>query len=55
MARGLSCSTACEIFLDQGLSLFPALARGFFNTEPPGKPYFVYVCFNIYLFGHVES
>ena len=29
MARGLSCSVACEIFPDQG---------GFFTTEPPRKP-----------------
>ena len=24
---------------DQGSTLFPALAGGFFTTEPPGKPY----------------
>ena len=35
----LSCSTACGIFLDQGLNL--CLLRwqaDFFTTEPPGKP-----------------
>ena len=38
MAHGLSCSTACGTFLDQGSNLFsPALAGGFLTTEPPGK------------------
>ena len=34
MAHGCSCSTACGI-RDQTVS--PALADGFFPTEPPGK------------------
>ena len=35
--HGLSCSTAREIFLDQGSN--PCLQAGtFFTTEPPGKP-----------------
>ena len=38
MAHGLSCSAACGIFPDQGLNQSPALAGGFFTTEPPGKP-----------------
>ena len=33
----LSCSTACGIFLDQGLNPSPALAGRFSTTEPPGK------------------
>ena len=36
VAHRLSCSKACGIFLDQGSN--PALASGFFTTEPPGKP-----------------
>ena len=35
VAHGLSCSTACGIFLDQGSS-----PGGFLTTEPPGKPLF---------------
>ena len=37
----LSCSAVCGIFLDQGVEpVSPALASGFFTTEPPGKsPY----------------
>ena len=36
---GLSCSTACGIFPDQGLnSVSPALAGRFFTTKLPGKP-----------------
>ena len=38
VGHGLSCSMACGIFLVQGLKLSPALAGGFFTTEPPGKP-----------------
>ena len=39
VAHGLCCSTACGIFLDQGMEpLSPALAGGFFTTEPPGQP-----------------
>ena len=39
-AQGLSCSTACGIFLDQRIEpMSPALAGGLFTTEPPGKPY----------------
>ena len=35
---GLSCSVAYGIFQDPGIKLvFPALAGGFFTTEPPGK------------------
>ena len=34
----LSYSVACEIFLDQRSNPYlPALADGFFTTEPPGK------------------
>ena len=37
-ACGLSCSEACDIFLDQGIKLMtPALAGGFLTTGPPGK------------------
>ena len=39
MAHGLSCSTACGIFLDQGLNLSLALTGVFFTIEPPGKPW----------------
>ena len=39
VARGLSCSAACGIFLDQGSNLSPALAGRFFTTEPPGRPW----------------
>ena len=39
VAFGLCCSTACGIFPDQGSNpVSPALAGGFFTTEPPGKP-----------------
>ena len=39
VACRLSCSTARGTFLDQGSNLcLPALAGGFFPTEPPGKP-----------------
>ena len=39
MAWRLSCSAARGIFLDQGSNLcLPALAGGFFPTEPTGKP-----------------
>ena len=39
MAHGLSGSSACGVFLDQGWMepVSPALAGGFFTTEPPGK------------------
>jgi len=36
---GLSCSVACEIFLDQGLNPSPALAGRFLTNGPPGKSY----------------
>ena len=36
--HGLSCPTACEIFLDQGPNfVYPALAGGFSITGSPGK------------------
>ena len=38
VAHRLICSAACGIFPDQGSNLCPALAGGFFTTEPPGKP-----------------
>ena len=39
MAHGLSCSTACGLFPDQGSNpVFPALAGRFLTTAPPGKP-----------------
>ena len=34
----LSCLKARRIFLDQGSNTRPAVAGGFFTTEPPGKP-----------------
>ena len=35
--HGLGCPMACGIFLDQRLNpMSPALAEGFFTTEPPG-------------------
>ena len=38
MGHGLSCSSACGIFLDQESNLLsPALVGGFFTTDPPGK------------------
>ena len=37
LAHGLSCSEAHGIFPDQGLN--PALAGGFFTTEPPGRSF----------------
>ena len=38
VAHGLSCSTACGIFPDQGSNPCPpALAGGFLTTVPPGK------------------
>ena len=36
LEHGLSCSTACGIFPDQG-SMSPALAGEFLTSEPPGK------------------
>ena len=39
VANWLSCSAASGIFLDKRIEPeFPALAGGFFTTEPPGKP-----------------
>ena len=39
VAHGLSCSMACEIFLDQGSNpVSSALASRLFTFEPPGKP-----------------
>ena len=38
VVHGLSCSTACGIFPDQGLNWCPALQGGFLTTGPPGKP-----------------
>ena len=39
VAHGLCCSTAFEIFQDQGPNLCsPALAGRFLTTRPPGKP-----------------
>ena len=39
VAHGLSCSAAYGIFPDQGSNpVSPALAGGFFTTQPPGKP-----------------
>ena len=40
VAHGLTCSTACGIFphVQSGIEpVPPALAGGFFTTEPPGK------------------
>ena len=38
VGHGLSCSSACGIFLDQESNLLsPALVGGFFTTDPPGK------------------
>ena len=34
-----SCSSACGIFLGQGLNPSPLLAGRFFTSEPPRKPY----------------
>ena len=39
VVRGLSHSAACEIVLNQGSNLSPALAGGFFTTDPSGKPH----------------
>ena len=41
VAHVLSYSKACGIFPDQGSNPSPALAGGFFTTEPPGKPLLV--------------
>ena len=39
VVRGLSCSKACGIFLDQGLNLCLLQWQvDSFTTEPPGKP-----------------
>jgi len=39
VAHGLSCSTACGIFWNQGSNPCPpALADGFLSRAPPGKP-----------------
>ena len=44
--NGLSFSSAGDL-LDSGIkSAFPALAGGFFTTEPPGKP----MCLHIFLY-----
>ena len=37
-AHGLSCSTACKIFLGQELNPCSALAGGFLAIGPPGSP-----------------
>ena len=41
---GLCCSAVCEMCLDQRSNLSPALAGGFFTTEPPGKPGLCFCC-----------
>ena len=41
-AHRLSCSGACPIFPVSDWTLSPALAGGFFTTEPGEKPYFIY-------------
>ena len=39
VVHGLSCSAAYGTFRDQGSNpVSPALAGGFFTTQPPGKP-----------------
>ena len=38
VAHGLSCSTACGIFLDQGANPCPLHWSRFSTTAPPGKP-----------------
>ena len=40
--RGLGCSVACGIVLDQRSNerMSPELPGGFFTTEPPGEPQF---------------
>lgn len=38
VAHLLSCSPACGIFLDPGLTVSPAAAGAFSTTEPSGKP-----------------
>ena len=40
---GLSCSKACGIFRSEIEPVSPALAGGFFTTEPPGKPLKFYI------------
>ena len=42
VAPRLSCSTACGIFPDLE-PVSPALAGGFFTTETPGKPCFIFL------------
>ena len=37
LALGLSCSAACEIFLDHGLNLCPLHWQGFSTTGPQGS------------------
>ena len=38
MAHGLSCSSACGIFLDQGSNLCLLHWQADSTSEPPGKP-----------------
>ena len=46
VARGLSCSAACGIFLDQGLNPCLSISRRFLATKSPGKPLHL-VFFNV--------
>jgi len=49
LVRGLNCSMACGIFMNQGSNLSPVLVEGFFSTEPPEEPYysvFAEICVN---------
>ena len=57
MVHGLSCSMAHGIFPVHELieRVYPLLARGFFTTEPPGKPsnVFLKVCVHMCIYACV--
>ena len=57
VVHGLSCSTACGIFLDQGSNpMSPVLAGGFFTIQLLGTSYYLYFKKNFApTMGHVIS
>ena len=54
VAQGLSWSAACGVFSDQGSNLSPALAGGFFTTEPPWKPQVLKFLWNLSFFMFIQ-
>ena len=47
VVHGLSCSTECGIFLNQGSNPCLLHWQAFFTTEPPGNPCLWFFCFSL--------